>query len=317
MVKVKGRVESTASASATNAGRVTVAATLRRLVTLFILLIAAPGVWAQTANDNSGRDVVDSWSADVSQQVDQKLEDAQRAVQMLEQLRAPIADSASISTVSKWPEAYAAALYTQAQQRGFFPNSIETRSHSLQLSPTLASERLPNPLRHSFAVKMNTPFEAMIRTVLRSEGIPAELIAVPRVESGFNPLALSPKGARGLWQLMPSTARRFGLQINGMLDERIDPVRSTIAAAQYLKELHQRWGDWALALAAYNAGEGRVERALRISGARDFATLAKLRLLPYETELYVPSVLASAEPMQYPGSLLEPLPTRFDWGRVR
>jgi membrane-bound lytic murein transglycosylase D len=122
--------------------------------------------------------------------------------------------------------------------------------------------------------------------------LPAQLVSVAAVESGFDARALSPKGARGLWQLMPETARRYGLLVDSRRDERLDPVKSTHAAAQYLKDLHAQFADWPLTLAAYNAGEGRVERALERLGARDFWTLSRVAALPDETRRYVPAVLA-------------------------
>jgi hypothetical protein len=127
--------------------------------------------------------------------------------------------------------------------------------------------------------------------IFAEEGVPLELLVVAEIESSFDPLALSPKGARGPWQLMPSTAERFGLRVNGRTDERIHPERSTRAAARYLRELYTQFGDWLLALAAYNAGEQRVTNAIEKGGTRDFWQLAKRRLLPEETRRYVPAVL--------------------------
>ncbi len=129
--------------------------------------------------------------------------------------------------------------------------------------------------------------------IFADEGVPFELLVMAEVESGFNPLALSPKGARGPWQLMPATAQRFGLQVNGRGDERIHPERSTRAAARYLRALYAQFGDWLLALAAYNAGEQRVAEAIERGGTRNFWQLAQRRLLPQETRRYVPAVLNS------------------------
>ena len=114
---------------------------------------------------------------------------------------------------------------------------------------------------------------------------------VARIESSGNPFALSPKGARGLFQLMPATARRFGLRVDSRIDQRLDPQLSTVAATRYLSSLHALFGDWKLALAAYNAGEGRVLDAIRQSRSRDFFWVS--RFLPEETRLYVPKVLAA------------------------
>lgn len=131
--------------------------------------------------------------------------------------------------------------------------------------------------------------------ILRENGLPPSLMAVAAVESGFNPAALSPKGARGLWQLMPETARRYGLAVEPGRDDRLDPVKSTHAAARYMKDLYAQFQDWPLTLAAYNAGENRVERALDRRGTADFWTLSRLAALPEETRRYVPAVLAKLE----------------------
>ena len=95
-----------------------------------------------------------------------------------------------------------------------------------------------------------------------------------------------------MFQLMPDTARRFGLRVDHTVDERLNPGRSAFAAAHYLNLLHSMFGDWRLALAAYNAGENRVHDAIRVGGTRDFSELSRRRLLPEETRFYVPRVLA-------------------------
>lgn len=130
-----------------------------------------------------------------------------------------------------------------------------------------------------------------LAAILRDQGLPVNLLGIAAVESGFNPWALSPKGARGLWQLMPETARRYGLTVEGERDERLDALKSTVAAAQYLRKLYLQFGDWPLVFAAYNAGEDRVERALERVSARDFWTLSRHAALPEETRRYVPRVL--------------------------
>jgi membrane-bound lytic murein transglycosylase D len=114
---------------------------------------------------------------------------------------------------------------------------------------------------------------------------------VARVESGFNRFALSSKGARGMFQFMPDTARRFGLRVDGRVDERLDAGKSSVAAARYLNFLHGMFGDWKLALAAYNAGENRVLDAIEKAGSRDFFEISRRGLLPDETRQYVPKVL--------------------------
>lgn len=128
-----------------------------------------------------------------------------------------------------------------------------------------------------------------IEPILRQEGVPSELSAIVLVESGGQLTALSPKGARGVWQFMPDTARRYGLAVTADRDERIEVVKSTRAAARYLRDLYQQFGDWRLAFAAYNAGEQAVEQAAARTGRRDFSALR--RALPQETRSYVFAVL--------------------------
>jgi hypothetical protein len=131
------------------------------------------------------------------------------------------------------------------------------------------------------------------RKIFEQENVPVELLVVADVESRFDPRARSPKGAVGLWQFMPETARRYGLRVDLQSDERLNPEKETRAAARYLRDLHVQFGDWLLALAAYNVGEDAVQSALERSGATDFWALSNRRLLPRETRNYVPSVLGT------------------------
>jgi hypothetical protein len=147
---------------------------------------------------------------------------------------------------------------------------------------------LPHSSQTSF-LRLQTLLPS-IRPIFEEEGVPLDLILVGFVESGYRPDAVSRAQAAGIWQFMPETAQRFGL-INEQGDFRTDVLRSTRAAARYLKVLLDEFQDWRLALAAYNAGEDRVEAAIRKARTRDFATIARLRLLPEETVQYVPAVL--------------------------
>ena len=131
--------------------------------------------------------------------------------------------------------------------------------------------------------------------IFREEGLPLELLTVAKVESNFDPSALSPKGARGLWQFMPATARRYGLRVDAIRDDRLNEEKSTRAAARYLHNLHTQFRDWPLALAAYNAGEGTVQRAIARTGNSDFWGLSRARELPNETRAYVPSIFKAIE----------------------
>lgn len=132
-----------------------------------------------------------------------------------------------------------------------------------------------------------------IRQVFASEGIPQDLAYLALVESAFKNTALSRAKAKGMWQFMPYTGRRFGLTQDWWVDERSAPDKATRAAAQYLKFLHETFGDWNLAMAAYNAGEGKVSRSLERSGTGDFWSLRNTRYLALETRNYVPMIHAA------------------------
>src|SRR4030095_13741052 len=134
---------------------------------------------------------------------------------------------------------------------------------------------------------------SMIRGVLRSRGLPEELAYTAMIESGFNPLAVSRVGAKGMWQFMAGTARRYGLRVDQCIDERLYPEKSPVAAAAYLNDLYTMFGSWALAQAAYNAGEVKVSRAIRATGSSDFWTLAKTTHLLTETKEFVPAIHAA------------------------
>jgi hypothetical protein len=128
----------------------------------------------------------------------------------------------------------------------------------------------------------------MLRNIFQNEDVPEKLAWIAEVESSMNPEAESCAGALGLYQLMPETAQRFGLSIFPV-DDRLTPEKNAKAAASYLRQLKKEFGCWALALAAYNAGEGKVMRIMKLHGARSFRELAPH--LPAETRQYVPRVL--------------------------
>ncbi len=144
------------------------------------------------------------------------------------------------------------------------------------------------------AMGRGAKYLSFITDVLEREGLPTELAYLPIIESGYRTEAVSPAGAVGPWQFIPATGRRYGLRIDALVDERRDPIKSTEAAAQYLKDLHGMFGDWELSLAAYNSGEFRVARILASTDADDFWSMRERGYLPSETRQYVPSFLAAA-----------------------
>ncbi len=139
----------------------------------------------------------------------------------------------------------------------------------------------------------STRYLPMIKRIFREYGLPDDLAYLAMVESGFNPKACSPAGAKGMWQFIKGTGRRYGLVINRHVDERFDPEKSTRAAAHYLRDLYEQFGSWYLAAASYNCGERRVERELRKSSYRNFWQLSANHCLPNETKNYVPQMIAA------------------------
>ncbi len=135
-------------------------------------------------------------------------------------------------------------------------------------------------------------YKSMIERVFAEEGVPQELIYLAQAESGFLPRAISYKKAYGMWQFIPGTGATYDLEHNANYDERFDPEKATRAAAKYLKDLHARYGDWYLAIAAYNCGAGAVDRAVERTGYADYWELLKRHALPKETANYVPIILA-------------------------
>ena len=163
----------------------------------------------------------------------------------------------------------------------------------------------------SYLARLSPRIERYLPTICaeaRARGMPAEICLLPIIESGVNPAAESGSGARGLWQLVPGTAKRYGLKITWMVDERRDPIASTDAALRYLSDLQRRFSDWTLALAAYNCGETRVAKVL--GSATAGASFFDLRW-PTETAVYVPRLLAFAAIFADPSAHGITLPDRL------
>lgn len=197
-----------------------------------------------------------------------------------------------------------------------------SRSHELQIDPSLIRDRLAKleneiPLHYNFVTHQFVEIFAfrkasftkkmlerkdiyfpLYEKYLKKYGLPDELKYLSLIESGLENKAKSNKGAGGLWQFMPYTARGgFGLRVDQYIDERFDAERATDAACRYLKQLHTIFGDWHLALAAYNTGPGNVKRAIRKCGSSDFWGV--YACLPKETKAYVPQFIAMTYMMNY------------------
>lgn len=182
---------------------------------------------------------------------------------------------------------------------------VAERLRSPEILPTLSSTVLTTAERYRTDRRARRTmqhwhrdagrYRARIENWLRAEGVPAALLWVAAAESAFNPHSESPVGAMGLWQLMPETARSYGLRVDAWVDERKDPEKSTRAAARLLRDLRARFGSWELALAAYNMGYGALLRAIRRYNTNSFDTLASVEGgLPFETAKYVPRIMALA-----------------------
>ncbi len=149
--------------------------------------------------------------------------------------------------------------------------------------------------REAFEKWLNNarPYLPYIRQIIKERGLPEDLIFLPFAESGFNNWVTSRAGAVGMWQFMPYTARKQGLTVDWWIDERRDPYKATVAAMDYLSRLYDMFGDWNLALAAYNAGEGKISRVIQKTGTSDYYEMCKAGdALKAETRHYVPKILA-------------------------
>ncbi|HKY73451.1 MAG TPA: transglycosylase SLT domain-containing protein [Nitrospira sp.] len=136
-------------------------------------------------------------------------------------------------------------------------------------------------------------YRPLVENIFAEFHLPSDLVYLSLVESGFNPYAYSRAKATGPWQFMKGTAKLYGLRVDAYVDERRDPIKSTVAAARYLRDLYDLFGAWPLAMAAYNAGEGKVMRALHKAQAESFTDISKTRLIRRETKEYVPRFMAA------------------------
>jgi membrane-bound lytic murein transglycosylase D len=157
--------------------------------------------------------------------------------------------------------------------------------------------------RFSVYLQRSGEYIELMKDILKSYDIPEDIAFLPLIESGFNPNAYSVARAVGPWQFIASTAKKYGLTIDWWRDERKDPVKSTAAAANYLKDLYDMFGSWNLAMAAYNAGEGKILKALSRTKSDDYWSLLKSRHIKRETKEYVPRFIAAkliaANPSDY------------------
>lgn len=171
------------------------------------------------------------------------------------------------------------------------PVSNETAIKAIEKNISLFRDRIRE--RFTIWLERSAKYMEIMKEILREKELPEELVFLPIIESGFNMDAYSRARAVGPWQFIASTAKRYGLVIDWWRDERKDPIKSTKAAADYLKDLYRMFGSWNLALAAYNAGEGRISKALKRSDADNYWALLSTKQIKKETKEYVPRYIAA------------------------
>lgn len=166
----------------------------------------------------------------------------------------------------------------------------------LEITPEVQAEldRLSSedPRLIEVSIRNREPYYRVLREIFQDEGVPLELINVALIESRFNPTAKSSSGAVGMWQFMKSTARVYNLKVSLLQDDRKDPILSSIAAARHLKDLYLAYRDWYLALAAYNAGSARIDRAIKNGKSDDYWKLVRDGLVNDQTAKFVPRFIA-------------------------
>ena len=182
-------------------------------------------------------------------------------------------------------------------------------SHAKSKFPSLAHDKVRDYIElfqnrangfFTRALGRSTAYEDMIKKILREKDLPEELFYLALIESGFDPKAFSRAKASGIWQFVGKTAKRFGLKVDKWVDERRDPEKATYAAAEYLKNLYSLFNDWDLAMASYNAGEGRILKAMQKANSQDFWKISQQGIVKKETKEYVPLFLAAVTIAQSP-----------------
>lgn len=162
---------------------------------------------------------------------------------------------------------------------------------AIEKSISLFTERIKD--KFSLWLSRSGKYLNLMKDILKSKNLPEDIAFLPLIESGFNPAAYSVAKAVGPWQFIASTAKRYGLKIDWWRDERRDPIKSTVAAAEYLKDLYDMFGSWNLAMAAYNAGEGKILKALNRTKRDDYWELTSTQYIKKETKEYVPKFVAA------------------------
>jgi membrane-bound lytic murein transglycosylase D len=263
----------------------------------------------QWANDNLDTNVLAAWQNTDQQQVNEFLTTLQKDfhgeyVIDLAQLRdtaktvLPLLDNyEETAPYAAWLKTRMDYLDTAEELRLLIPSP---KAATPELPPAPPYRPPPDQIREIWIRKMSTrpmpeaakPYVGKLKTIFSQQKVPSQLVWLAEVESSFDPSARSPAGAAGLFQLMPETAKQYGLRI-WPSDQRLQPEPSARAAATYLNKLHEKFPDWRLALAAYNAGEGTVQNLLKRYQATTYDGIASH--LPAETQMYVPKIEATLQ----------------------
>ena len=193
-----------------------------------------------------------------------------------------------LQSLGQWEEGEPADEIEEAEVQYDFPITINR-----QVEFYLDFFQNKNHATFARWLARSTAYLPLIKEQLQEAGLPQDLAYLAMIESGFSQTARSRARAVGMWQFIRATARKYGLKVNSYVDERRDPIKSTRAAVEYLSELYDEFDTWYLAVAAYNAGEGKIRRAIRKHGSTDFWELAQGRHLRLETKRYVPKLIAA------------------------
>ncbi len=255
-----------------------------RTFTVYILLAAAIKGYAQT--EVVVNDTVKGKAEKI--EVPESMEEDFDRSKMSPVERENLQVDKDCDTTTAYP-VFAPEVYKQRLQQ--IPSAIELPYNEVVRT---FIDRYATELRNSvsFMLGVSNFYMPLFEQALETERVPLDLKYLPVIESALNPTAVSRVGAKGLWQFMIATAKKYGLVVNSLVDERCDPVKSSYAAAAYLKDLHEYYGDWTLAIAAYNCGKRQVDKAIRRSGGKkDYWAI--YNRLPKETRGYVPAFIAA------------------------
>jgi membrane-bound lytic murein transglycosylase D len=246
--------------------------------------------------DDTGDSAVESSSTDNDEDIDSNL------VSLEEELSATPSDLASTERTSDEDALDSSSGRGEAEHTAQTSTAADDSLAGAYNIPVVMDQTVESHIRF-FNSSIRNRFEQwlvrlsryrpLVETIFAEFGLPSDLVNLSLVESGFNPYAYSRAKATGPWQFMKATGKIYGLRIDHYVDERRDPIKSTVAAARYLRDLYDLFGTWPLAMAAYNAGEGKVMRALRKAQGETFSDISKTKLIRRETKQYVPRIMAA------------------------